>query len=104
MSVGRLRIDIVIRLDPPATTAPNEHFHQLRSHNSIRWQGDPAGHRLDTANLVVDIDDGNLRRDEADAANRMVLRRAFVERRKNLAVALSEGGLAVHHHSEQIGE
>ena len=94
----------MIRLDQPLAAAADEHFHQLRLHDAVGRDDDAGGHRFDAADFVVDVDDRDVGRDEANPPYRVVLRRALVEGGEDLAVALREGGRAVHHHAEEVGE
>ena len=85
-SLPRFRVDVMIRLDPPLAIAPHEHFHQLRLDHPVGWNHYARRHRLDAMDFVVDVDQRHLRRDEPDAADRMLLGGALVKRRQDFLV------------------
>src|SRR5215217_1567192 len=91
ISVGRFRVDVVVSLNHPAVAAADQDFHQLRLDHAVGWDGDAGGHRFDAADLVVDVDNRNVRRHEADAPDLMLLGRPLVEARQDLAMTFDEG-------------
>src|SRR5436305_11811292 len=77
-SLLSLYVHVVIRLDPPPTLPAHEDFHQLRLHDAIRQHDDAARHGLHSAHFVVDIEDREIRSNEANAEDVVMFSDDFV--------------------------